>query len=399
MVNPRAVAARDQAAIAGIGMTEFSRDSGRSVLALATEAARAAIADAGLSVADIDGIVRCDMDQVTQSALAAALNLPEVTFWADTGPGGSAPAMMLQVAAAAVISGQAKAVLCFRSLNGRSEGRLGQGVPGTVRPEVGGRNTYDEFFLPHGMITAGQHFAMIMDAHSRRFGTTAEHLGAIALTCRAAANRTPHAQMRDRSLSMEDYLASRMIAAPLRLFDFCLETDGACAVIVTTTEVAKDLAQPLVTIRAASGGRPRVLNPGMMFPALMRTEPWDIGGAQAARELYSRAGLGPSEIDVAQIYDCFTISALLQLEAFGFCGIGEGGPFAASGALGPEGSLPMNTAGGNMSEGYIHGMNHVLEAVRQMRGQSANQVRGAQTALVTSGPFPFGAGAILRGYL
>ncbi|MFD1611438.1 hypothetical protein ACFSCW_06445 [Sphingomonas tabacisoli] len=396
MVNSLAAAARDKAAIVGIGATEYSKDSGRSVLSLAVEASRAAIRDSGLDISEIDGIVRCDMDNVQTAGLAAALGLPNFSFWADTGPGGSAPCMMVSIAVAAVLSGQAKAVLCFRSLNGRSEGRLGLGVPGASGARVGGRGTYDEFFLPYGMITAGQAFAMMAHEHMTGFGTKPEHLGEIALACREAANQTPHAQMHDRTLTMNDYLGSRMIASPLRLFDYCLETDGACAIIVTSTERARDLASPLVTVSGTAGGRPVDMRVGMMFPITTRNRMYDLGSRSAAEELYQRAGMGPSDIDVAQFYDCFTISVLVQIEAFGFCELGEGGPFVASGAIRRNGSLPINTAGGHLSEGYIHGMNHILEAVRQVRGTSDYQIEGAETALATCGLLPVGAGLIVR---
>lgn len=387
--------ARDKCAIAGIGMTEFSKDSGRSSLQLATEAARAAIADAGLTPADIDGVVRCDFDTTTTSNLAVSLGLRNLSFWADTGPGGAAPSMQLGVAIGALMTGQAKAVVVFRALNGRSEGRLGTGVPGMGGARVGGQGLFDEYFLPWGLITAGQTFAMVAERHMRKYGTRQEHLGMLAMICREAANTTPHAQMRDRKLTMDEYMASRPISLPLRLFDFCLETDGAVAAVLTTTERARDLAQPPVLIRAVAGGKANDARAGMMFPIVTRDMD-DFGGAQAGRELWRRAGVGPKDMQVAQIYDCFTISLLVQLEAYGFCPLGEAGAFIESGALGRGGSMPINTAGGNMSEGYVHGMNHVLEAVRQMRGTSSNQVAGAELCAVTSGPLPVGSGAVLR---
>jgi acetyl-CoA acetyltransferase len=394
MTEDLALASRDKVAIVGIGATEFSRDSKRSTLALATEASRAAIADAGLSPDDIDGIVRCDMDRTMPASVAAALGLRQLHFWADTGPGGTAPSMMIGVAVSALLSGQAKAVLVYRSLNGRSEDRFGSPTGQAAR--VGGRGTYDEYYLPYGMLTPGQHFAMMAQRHMALYGTKQEHLGAIAIACREAANRTPHAQMHDKPLTMGDYLASRPISLPLRLFDFCLESDGACAVVLTLADRAKDLAQKPVTVRAVAGGQSGDPRAGMMFPALARGDVTDIGARQAAAELWRRAGVGPADMDFAQLYDCFTISILLQLEAFGFCDVGEGGPFAASGAIGQGGSIPINTAGGNMSEGYIHGLNHVCEAVRQLRGAAANQVAGAATGLVTSGLYPFGSAVVLR---
>ena len=198
-----------------------------------------------------------------------------------------------------------------------------------------------------------------------------------------------------RVLSMDEYLASRPISLPLRLFDFCLETDGAVAAVVTTTERARDLPQPPALIRAVAGGMPRDMRAGMMFPIISR-DMLEFGAAAAGKELWKRAGVGPADIDVAQIYDCFTISLLVQIEAFGFCPVGEAGDFIDSGALGRGGSLPINTAGGNMSEGYIHGMNHVIEAVRQVRGQASNQVVGAELAFVSSGPLPVGGGTVIR---
>jgi acetyl-CoA acetyltransferase len=176
-----------------------------------------------------------------------------------------------------------------------------------------------------------------------------------------------------------------MISRPLRLFDYCLETDGACAVIVTSTERARDGAQPGVRIHAvAQGGQPDMQG-GLVFPALMRQSLTTQPSATVAETLYRRAGLAPSDIDVAQLYDCFTITVLVQLEDYGFCSKGEGGPFAASGALKTGGKLPINTAGGNLSEGYIHGLNHIVEGVHQMRGTSTSQVAGAEVCLVTSG--------------
>jgi acetyl-CoA acetyltransferase len=287
-------------------------------------------------------------------------------------------------------------VLVFRSLNGRSGRRYGLASPDAEPPRVGGHGTYDEFFLPYGMLTPGQVFAMIAQRHMTEYGTSEKELGHIAVACRARANANPSAQMHDREMSIDDYLDARMIARPLRLFDFCLETDGACAVIVTSAERARDCAKPPVLIRAvAQGGLPDP-QPGIMYPVLMRSDITTLPSRTVAKRLFERAGLGPDDIDVAQLYDCFTITVLLQLEDYGFCAKGEGGPFAASGAIDLGGSLPINTGGGHLSEGYIHGMNHIVEGVRHMRGESTNQVPGAETCLVTSTALPPGSALILR---
>ena len=384
---------RDRCAVVGIGATDYSRQSGRSDLTLATEAALAALADAGLQARDIDGIVRCDMDTVRPNDLAHALGIPQLTFWSEVGPGGTAPPAMIAQAVAAILSGQADTVLCFRELNGRSGRRYGQGRAGT--DEVGGAGSYDEFFAPYGLLTPGQIFALMAQRHMHEFGTRPEHLGAIALTCRERANANPRAQMHDRKLTLEDYLGARMISEPLRLYDFCLETDGAACVVVTSTERARDLRQPPVLIRAVAQASIPDPQPGIQFPVLMRERLTELPARAVADVLYRRADLTPGDIDVAQLYDCFTITVLMQLEDWGFCAKGEGGPFAASGALGLTGSIPINTGGGHLSEGYIHGMNHVLEGVRQIRGESTSPVPGAQTCLVTATPLPPGSAIVL----
>ena len=205
--------------------------------------------------------------------------------------------------------------------------------------------------------------------HMLEYGTTEKQLGQIAVTCRERANANPRAQMHDRPLTMDDYLSARMISRPLRLYDFCLETDGACAVVVTSTDRARDLRQKPALIRAVAQNSIPDPQPGIQFPVLMRDRITELPAKAVAKTLYARAGLGPQDVDVAQVYDCFTITVLLQLEDWGFCAKGEGGPFVASGEIDLGGSIPINTGGGHLSEGYIHGMNHIVEGVRQIRGR------------------------------
>jgi acetyl-CoA acetyltransferase len=385
---------RDRCAIVGIGETDYSRQSGRSDLTLATQAALAAISDAGLRHSDIDGIVRCDMDTVRHNDLVHSIGLPNITYWSEVGPGGVAAAAMVGHAASAILSGQASAVLVFRELNGRSGRRYG--LTHRLGERVGGGGTYDEFFQPYGLLTPGQVFALIAQRHMHEFGTTSQQLAHIPLACRRRANANPRAQMHDRELTHDDYISARMISAPLRLFDFCLETDGACAVVVTSAERARDLPHPPVLIRAVAQAVNPDPQPGIQFPILMRADITELPARAAANVLYRRAGLGPADIDVAQLYDCFSITVLLQLEDWGFCDKGEGGPFVESGAIDIDGNVPINTGGGHLSEGYIHGLNHVLEGVRQIRGTSTSQVPGAETCLVTSTPLPPGSALILR---
>lgn len=386
---------RDRCAIVGIGETDYTRASGRSDLTLATQAALAAIEDAGLTPADIDGIVRCDMDTVRHNDLAHVLGIPDLTYWSEVGPGGVAPCAMVGQAVAAILSGQASAVLVFRELNGRSGRRYGA-ASAQGPTQVGGSGTYDELFHPYGLLTPDQIFAMMARRHMLEFGTTSEQLAHIALTCRARANANPRAQMHDRPLTLDDYRSSRVISDPLRLFDFCLETDGACAVVVTSAERARDCPQPPVLIRAVAQGSIPDPQMGIQFPVLLRESITELPARVVADTLYRRAGLGPADIDVAQVYDCFSITVLLQLEDWGFCKKGEGGPFVASGEIDLGGRVPINTGGGHLSEGYVHGMNHIVEGVRQMRGTSTSQVPGAEVCLVTSTPLPPGSGLVLR---
>jgi acetyl-CoA acetyltransferase len=297
-------------------------------------------------------------------------------------------------AVGAILRGQASAVLAFRELNGRAGRRYG--VSGQVAQRAGGGGTYDEFFEPYGLLTAGQVFALIAQRHALEYGSTEMDLGKIAVTCRERANANPRAQMHDRPLTMDGYLAGRIISWPLRLFDFCLETDGACAAVITSAERARDLRQPPVLIRAVAQSGIDGPQPGLRYSGLLRDRITELPAAAVAKTLYKRAGLGPDDVDVAQLYDCFTITVLLQLEDWGFCAKGEGGSFVRDGAIDLAGTIPINTSGGHLSEGYLHGMNHLLEGVRQIRGESTAQVPGAEVCLVTSTALPPASALILR---
>jgi acetyl-CoA acetyltransferase len=382
-------------AIAGIGTTDYSRDSGRTDLTLATQAVLAALGDAGLQPLDVDGIIRCDMDLVSHNDLAESLGIRQLTYWGECGPGGVAPCAMVGQAVGAILSGQASTVVVFRSLNGRSGRRYGTAPTASGQAVVGGAVSYDEFFLPYGLLTAGQMFALMAQRHMIDYGSTAEQLGSIALACRDRALANPAAQMFGRPLTMDDYLSARMISSPLRLYDYCLETDGAAAVVVTGTERARDCRHGAALIHAVAQASLPGTQPGTMFPVLARESITALSSHAVADVLWARAGLGPADIDVAQLYDCFTITVLLQLEDYGFAKLGEGGAFVADGGIGLGGALPCNTSGGHLSEGYIHGMNHIVEGVRQVRGTSTAQVPGAEVSMVTSAPPPASSALIL----
>lgn len=384
---------RDRCAITGVGTTDFTQSSGRSTTTLAAQAALAAIQDAGLAPGDIDGVVRCEMDETLHADLAATLGLDSVTYWAAGSWAGAAPCGMVSLAVDAICAGSATNVLVFRSLNGRSGRRFGQGWEGA---EVGGRGSYLEYLGPYGLQSPGMAYGLMARRHMLEFGTTSEQLGHIAVACHARGAANPGAQRYGRPLSLDEYLTSRVLADPLRRYDFCLETDGAAAVVVSAADRAADAPGTRVLIRAAAQGDMSPPRPGAFWGTLL-AGPLTNQGRALAQRLYTLAGLGPADIDVAQLYDCFTITVLMQLEDYGFCPPGEGGPFAASGALELDGFLPINTSGGNLADGYIHGLSHIVEGVRQLRGDSASPVAGAQTCLVTSGiPGPGSSALVLR---
>jgi acetyl-CoA acetyltransferase len=366
---------RDQAAIAGIGYTPFSRNSGVSTLTLAIDAITNALDDAGLTVDDVDALATHRVgDSTPPWVVAPALGIPEITWYLDQFGGGSVSHAVIGQAAMAVASGAARTVVCYRAINARSEFRMG----GTGR---GPAPIFDaQYQAPYGHLAPPQQFAIFTRAHMIKYGTTHEQLGQVAVGQRANAVKNPRALKRD-PITLDDYLASRWIAEPLRLLDCCLETDGACAIVITSAGRARDLpVRPVLISGAVWGG-------GDSF---FSGQGGDFTVSEAARiapRLYAMAGAGPEDIDVAELYDCFTYSVIVQLEDYGFCPKGEGGPYAASGATRLDGALPVNTHGGFLSEGYVHGINHVAEAVSQLRGTAGDrQVAGAEVALSTAQP-------------
>ena len=371
-----------QACIVGVGETEYTRWGGitdRSELALACQAITAAAADAGLNLAEVDGVASYAYDANDPWLLEESLGFRELRFkgmvWG--GGGGGSYAAIAQ-AAAAVQSGQANCVAVFRSLCQGQGHRFGQGyeVPH-------GRN----FLTPFGMLSPPLMLAPLAQRYKQEFGITAEQFGEVALTCRDNASRNPRAVFGKRALTMEAYLASRMIADPLRLFDCCQENDGACALIVTSLDRARDLHRKPVRILAAGQGSEPRWSSGGLGSHSMPAEDYGVGsGRSLAARLYGKAGIGPGDVDTVQIYDHFTPFVLMCLETFGFCSRGEGGQFVAEGHIRwPHGKLPANTSGGHLSEAYIHGLNLAVEGVRQLRGESTSQVAGAEVCVVTCG--------------
>jgi acetyl-CoA acetyltransferase len=383
----------DVACIVGIGETAYMRKpgSGLSLLGLQLQAAVRAIEDAGLTPRQIDGIMPFP-NLGHAEGFAANLGCENLRFQSIVWMGGAAPVASLRVAGAALRDGLADYVLIPAGWNGYSGARARQTVAQDVSSLPGGAIARD-YYLPFGFTAPPQWYSVMARRHMHEFGTRAEQLGCIAVAMRKHAQLNPNAVMNGRPMTLEDYMASPMLADPYRFFDCCLETDGAAAVVVTTPERARDLGKKPVTLMGAASGQP--------YPADEITNRKDIfktGLTLAAPEAFGRAGISPRDVDFAQIYDCFTFEVLQQLEEAGFCKRGEGGAFVEGGRIELGGELPVNTHGGLLSEAHVLGMNHIVEAVRQLRGEAGErQVADAEIGVVTGwGDFGDGSIAILR---
>ena len=369
---------RGKAAIVGIGQTEFSKDSGRSTLHMALEAILQALGDAGLQPNDVDGVVKMSANSdIFEIDLLRSLNLSNLRFFNEIPHGGGAACGTIVGAVAAVASGMADVVITFRSLNERSERRFGQSTVG------GGVGGWGQDKIPHGLVTPAQWVAMFGQRYLHEYNYTTEEFGRVSVLCRKHASMNPHAMMFERPITLEDHQISRWITEPLRLFDCCLDTDGACAAIVVSAEKAKQLkGTPAYIVAAAQGTGSRT----EMMTSYQRKSLARLEEAEStAKELYRVAELEPKDIDVAEIYDHFTPMVLMALEAYGFAELGKAPELFREGRLELDGDMPMNTHGGHLGEGYLHGFGHIVEGVRQIRGTAVNQAKSARTCLVTSG--------------
>ncbi len=364
-------------AIAGIGQTEFSKESGRSELQLAAEASIAAIRDAGLTPADIDGTMTFFEDTNDELQLANTLGIQNIRWMARSKGGGGSACATIQLAASAVASGAANAVLVYRAFNERSGRRFGQ-------PPAASGPVQRDLHLAMGLDTPAKIYSLWYKRYMETYGLTNEDLGHYVVTAREYAATNPAAWYYEKPITLADHQESRWICEPiLRRLDCCQESDGGCALIVTTRERARDLAQPLVPILGAA--QSQLWNGDIMFD-YYRDDPGEFPeAADVARQLWQVTGLSPSDIDVAMLYENFSPIVFMMLEAHGFVPRGEARDFVKSGQLRIDGQLPTNTNGGLLGEGYIHGYNNMTEAVRQMRGMAANQVKDAETVFVSSG--------------
>jgi 17-hydroxy-3-oxo-4-pregnene-20-carboxyl-CoA lyase len=375
-------AAPPTAAIAGIGATEFSKDSGRSELRLAAEAVTAALDDAGLAAADVDGLVTFTMDGNAEVAVAREVGIGELTFFSQIGYGGGAACATVHHAAMAVATGAAKVVVCYRALNERSGRRFGQVSVGAAAAPTSSAID-NSWHYPMGLSTPAATVAMAARRYMHVYGATSADFGAIAVADRRHAATNPSAWFYGKPITLADHQASRWIAEPLRLLDCCQESDGAVAIVVTGVDRARDLlTRPVVIGAAAQGSGPGQFTMTSYYRDELTGLP-EMG--VVARQLWRQSGTGPADVRTAILYDHFTPYVLMQLEELGFCPPGEARHFIAGGAMEIGGRLPLNPHGGQLGEAYIHGMNGIAEGVRQVRGTSVNQVPGDGPVLVTAG--------------
>jgi acetyl-CoA acetyltransferase len=386
------VSLKDKAAIVGIGQLPFSKNIGRSEEVTALEASKLALEDAGLKPSDIDGMSKWSIQVTSENAIARSLGVPNLRFFGEVGYGGGGGCGVVGHAAAAIAAGMARCVLVYRSRNRGSGGRPWAGTS-RERDQSASEGNETAFFSPYGFVRPADQVAMFARRFLHERGYSTRHLGWIAVAMRRHATNNPVAMMRT-PITMEDYEKARFISEPLRLLDCCLETDGAAAVIVAEASMARDLRQkPAYIMAAAQGMGPRNWTMNNFFKDPLLESP----GAFAARDLWRMAGVEPKDVPVAQLYDAFTPLVLASLEEYGFCKPGDAGAFVEDHGLEIGGRLPTNTSGGSLSEAYVHGINLIIEATRQIRGTSLNQVPGATLSLATSGNMvPTGA-LLLRG--
>jgi acetyl-CoA acetyltransferase len=371
---------KDKTAIAGIGLTEFSKKSGVSELSLAAQATLRACDDAGISPSEIDGFVSYTLDSTDEIELARTVGAGDLKLFTKVNYGGGAAVGTILHAVMAVATGVANNVICYRAMNGRSGQRMGQGVSGQI---ISSDLVHWSWYMPYGMLTPGSWVAIVANKYMQRYGVTCEDLGRVAISQRNYAQNNPRAAGYGKPLTMEDYLASKVIADPLRLYDFCQETDGGCAILITSAERARDLKQKPAIIRGVAQASTQGQE---QMTSYYRDELDSLPEMElAARLVYEQSGLGPDDINAACLYDAFTAEVIMQLESFGFCGRGEGKELVRDGALDIEGRLPNNTHGGLLSESYIHGMNNIAEGARLIRGTSTSQPAGVEHVLVSSG--------------
>jgi len=371
------VTIKDRTAIVGIGQTAFAKSLPQSEKHLALEAISAALDDAGVDASEVDGLSSYSLETTDEMDIARNLGTGDITWFSDVRYGGGAGCGVVGNAAMAVAAGQCNVAVAWRS---RKRGSAAARPWAGVADRVGGAAQWSR---PFGLLRPVDEIAMLTRRYMHEFGATRDHLADIAMAFRAHANRNPSAMMHAKTMTRDDYDASRWISEPLCLFDNCLESDGAGAVVIVRADRAADAATTPAYVHSFAQSIPKQ---HQTMTNYFNDDPL-VGPSHAcAQLLWRHADVGPDDVDVAQLYDAFSPLVLLSLEGYGFCPRGEAASFVEDGGLEVgRGRLPVNTSGGGMSEAYVHGFNLVVEAVRQIRGTSTNQVEDATVSLVTSG--------------
>jgi acetyl-CoA acetyltransferase len=379
---------QDATAVVGIGTTPWSKAASESEETLALQAITGALADAGISPSEVDGLSSYTLENTDEVSIARAVGCGDIGYFGQVGYGGGAGCGVVGQAAMAVATGVCNVAVAWRSRKRASAASrpwagVGNRIPGNA-----------QWSRPFGLVRPVDEIAMLTARYCHETGATRDDLCNVAMAVRAHANRNPAAQMGAKTMTRDDYFGARMISEPLCLFDNCLETDGAAAVVIVRADRATDCPQPPAYVHSWAQSLPRQHQTMTNFfcDDPLRGPAW-----ACAEMLWDRAEIGPADVDVAQLYDAFSPLVLLSLEGYGFCERGEAAAFVADQGIGPGGALPVNTSGGGMSEAYIHGFNLIVEAVRQVRGTSTSQTPDAQWSLVTSGEgVPTGA-VLFRG--
>jgi len=385
---------KNKAAIVGIGLSNFSRDSRRTELHLACQIIKAALDDAGLTPDDIDGLVKQTDDASDEHAITSSMGMGNLTYFGES-RWGAAPSAMVMRAAMGAAAGVANYIVVYRSVNGSSKRRM---IP-SMRSS-GQMSTADllqwTFNAPFGHMSEAGRAAMIVRRYMHEFGIDGNQFGWVPVVCREHGAKNPNSMYYKKPITMNDYHKSEMVVDPLRRLDYYEEADAAAALVITTAERAKDLKQKPAYILGAA--QSMVTDTEALNSYYRKNISALPEMAQVGKKIFSMAGVTIKDIDCAQLDDAYGPFVPMQLEALGFCGKGESADFCREGKhirLGAE--LPVNTSGGSLGEGHIHGMNHVIEAVRQIRSASTAQVKDARLVLVASGAGGPASGLILGG--
>lgn len=367
---------KDQIAIVGIGETTFGKGFMESELQLGCIAIGRALDDAGIAAKEVDALACYTMEDTPEFEFSRNMGFGDLSYFSRINFGGGAGCAAVGQAAMAIAAGQANVAVVWRAR--KRSGKVSRFWAQTP-PRI---STHWKWSQPWGLLRPVDEVGLLTRRYFHEYGASRETLGRIAVTLRKHALENPRAMMRNRLLSIEDYLQGRIVSDPLCLYDNCLETDGAVAVVLAHKDRARDCKSKPIYIHAWSQG---LATDQQNMPNVFVPDPFTSASTVAAHNLWQRSDIRPEDVDLAQIYDAFSSLILFSLEAYGFCGRGEAAAFVEAGGISVRGGqLPVNTAGGSLSEAYVHGFNLITEGVRQLRGDAANPVADAATCLVTS---------------